>query len=167
MNQKLWLDIQFVLWLSVPFILFIGLIEMRVIVLIDPETLELYYYILDDGQPEPFIIQPKKCGENDEDSEPVAALAKRYIQRSISCHRMIDYQHRLDFMKDLLQEFKVDGIIVARMKYCDNWACDGAMIKHKAQEDGLPCLILEREHLMSAVGQMRTRVQAFLETIGR
>ena len=107
------------------------------------------------------------CDLVDEDSGPVAALAKRYIQRSISCPRMIDYQRRLDFMKDLVQEFKVDGIIVARMKYCDNWACDGAMIKHQAQEDGLPCLILEREHLMRAVGQMRTRVQAFLETIGR
>jgi len=103
----------------------------------------------------------------DEDAEPIAALARRYIQRSISCPRMIDYRKRLDFTKNLVQEFNVDGIIMARMKYCDNWACDGAMIKYQAQKENTPYLLLEREHLMSAVGQMRTRVQAFLETIGR
>jgi len=102
----------------------------------------------------------------DEDSEPIAALAKRYIER-ISCPRMIDYSRRLKFIRDLLGEFKADGIIVQRMKYCDNWACDGAMIRWQAKEDGTPYLILEREYLMSAVGQMRTRVQAFLETIMR
>ena len=102
----------------------------------------------------------------EEDSEPVAALAKRYIQR-ISCPRMMDYARRLKFIKDLAEEFKVDGIIVQRMKFCDSWACDGAMIQWQAKKDDTPCLILEREYLMTAVGQMRTRVQAFLETIVR
>ena len=102
----------------------------------------------------------------DEDSEPIAALAKRYIER-ISCPRMVDYWRRLKFIKDLAKEFRADGTIVQRMKYCDSWACDGAMIQWQAREDGTPCLLLEREYLMSAVGQMRTRVQAFLETIMR
>jgi len=103
----------------------------------------------------------------DEDSEPIAALAKRYLERTISCPRMIDYQRRLKFIKDLANEFEVDGIIVQRMKMCDNWGCEGPMIQWRAREEGMPCMILEREYLMSAVGQMRTRVQAFLETIRR
>jgi benzoyl-CoA reductase/2-hydroxyglutaryl-CoA dehydratase subunit BcrC/BadD/HgdB len=103
----------------------------------------------------------------DEDSKPIAALAKRYLQRSISCPRMIDYQRRLKFIRDLAQEFKVDGTIVARMKFCDNWACEGASIQQQAKREGTRSLLLEREYLMTAVGQMRTRVQAFLETIRR
>lgn len=103
----------------------------------------------------------------DEDSEPLAALAKRYLERSISCPRMVDYQRRLEFISDLAKEFKVDGIIVQRMKMCDNWGCDSALIQRRARKEGTPCLILEREYLMSSVGQMRTRVQAFLETIRR
>jgi benzoyl-CoA reductase subunit C len=102
----------------------------------------------------------------DEDSEPIAALAKRYIER-ISCPRMIDYWRRLKFIKDLAKEFKADGIIVQRMQYCDGWTSDGAMIRWQAKEDSMPCLLLQREYMMSAVGQMRTRVQAFLETIVR
>jgi len=103
----------------------------------------------------------------DEDSEPTAALAKRYLDRSISCPRMVDYERRLKFVSDLAREFNTDGIIVQRMKMCDNWGCDSAMIKQQARKEGMPCLILEREYLMSGVGQMRTRVQAFLETIRR
>ena len=103
----------------------------------------------------------------DEDSEPLAALARRYLERSISCPRMVDYQARLKFVSDLAKEFKVDGIIIQRMKMCDNWGCDSALIRRQARKEGMACLILEREYLLSGVGQMRTRVQAFLETIRR
>ena len=103
----------------------------------------------------------------DEDSEPIAALAKCYIQRTISCPRMVDYQQRLKFVKDLTKEFKVDGIIVQRIKYCDNWACDATLIQWRSRKDGTRCMVLEREYGMGATGQMKTRVQAFLETIRR
>ena len=102
----------------------------------------------------------------DEDTEPMASLAKRYIQR-ISCPRMVDYPERDKFVKDLVKEFKADGIIVQRLTYCDNWGCEGARTQWEARKNGTPCMVLEREYMMSAVGQMRTRVQAFLETIGR
>lgn len=102
----------------------------------------------------------------DEDSQPIAALARHCLERT-ACPRMVDYPRRDKFIKDLVKDFKVDGIIIQRLKYCDNWGCESPMIQWEARKDGTPCLILEREHLMGAVGQMRTRVQAFLETIER
>jgi len=78
---------------------------------------------------------------------------------------MADYQQRLKFLSDLATEFKVDGIIAQRIRMCDNWGCDSAMIEWRAKKSGTPCLVLDREYLMTGVGQMRTRVQAFLETI--
>jgi benzoyl-CoA reductase subunit C len=102
----------------------------------------------------------------DEDSEPIAALAKRYMERP-SCPRMLDRPRRDRFLKDMVKDFNVDGIIVQRLKYCDNWGGEGAMTSWKAKEAGIPCLLLEREHVLTGVGQMRTRVQAFLETIER
>jgi len=102
----------------------------------------------------------------DEDSEPVAALAERYIER-ISCPRMVNYPARDEFVKNLVRDFNADGIIVQRLMYCDNWGCEGARTQWEAKKNGVPCMVLEREYVMSAVGQMRTRVQAFLETVGR
>jgi benzoyl-CoA reductase subunit C len=102
----------------------------------------------------------------DEDSEPVAALAERYIER-ISCPRMVNYPARDEFVKNLVRDFSADGIIVQRLMYCDNWGCEGARTQWEAKKNGVPCMVLEREYVMGAVGQMRTRVQAFLETVGR
>ncbi len=104
----------------------------------------------------------------DEDAEPIPALAKRYLER-VSCPRMIDHPRRQQFLMDLVKEYKVDGIIIQRMKYCDIWGGEGAMMEWdmKKESSPTPYMVLEREYLMGAVGQMRTRVQAFLETIGR
>jgi benzoyl-CoA reductase subunit C len=100
----------------------------------------------------------------DENSEPIATLAKHCVER-ISCPRMIDRDRRDKFVKDMVREFNVDGIIVQRLKYCDNWGGEGAMITWSSKKADIPCLVLEREYLLGNVGQMRTRVQAFLETL--
>jgi benzoyl-CoA reductase/2-hydroxyglutaryl-CoA dehydratase subunit BcrC/BadD/HgdB len=102
----------------------------------------------------------------DEDLPPIPALAKRYIER-IACPRMVNYPARDQFVKALVKEFNADGIIVQRLMYCDNWGCEGARTRWEAKKNGVPCMVLEREYMMTAVGQMRTRVQAFIETIGR
>lgn len=44
---------------------------MKIVIMLDEETGEMWYYILEKGQPEPIIIEPIKRGENDEDSESV------------------------------------------------------------------------------------------------
>ena len=100
----------------------------------------------------------------DEDSEPLVALATRYLYR-IPCPRNMGRTERDKFVKDMVREFKADGVIVQRLKFCDAWGGEGAMMQWKAREAGIPLMVLEREYLMSAVGQMRTRVQAFLETL--
>ena len=44
---------------------------------------------------------------------------------------------------------------------------DGGFIENDFKEDGTPCLFIDREYILSGMGQIRTRVQAFLETLGR
>ncbi len=100
----------------------------------------------------------------EEDIEPMTALARRYI-RNVSCPRMIDHDGRQEFMEFLIRDYGIDGVIIQRMKYCDLWGGEGAMIQWDMRKNGTPCMVLEREYLMSSVGQTRTRVQAFLETI--
>ncbi|MBA7594506.1 Benzoyl-CoA reductase subunit C [subsurface metagenome] len=100
----------------------------------------------------------------DEDAEPLVALAKRYLYR-ISCPRNMGHRERVTFINDMLKEFKADGVIVERLKFCDAWGGEGAMLEWKEREAGIPCMVLEREYLMAGLGQLRTRAQAFLEMI--
>ena len=106
------------------------------------------------------------CDTVDEGAEPMPALARRYIQR-VSCPRMFDHSRRQEFVMALAREFDVDGIIIQRMRYCDAWGGESAMMHWDIRKESspIPYMVLEREYLMGAVGQMRTRVQAFLETV--
>jgi len=105
---------------------------------------------------------------NEEASDPITALAQYYIAERPSCPRMFgDYPRRAGFVRDMIREFKVDGIIGERILFCDNWIVEHFMMGREFKATGIPYLTLDREYLLAGVGQLRTRVQAFLETMGR
>jgi benzoyl-CoA reductase subunit C len=101
-------------------------------------------------------------------ADPAAALARYYIQERPSCPRMNgDQSRRAKFLQDLIQEFQVDGVIGERMLFCDMWCAEHYMNKLDLREAGVPFLQLDREYITSGKGQLRTRIQAFLETMGK
>ncbi len=67
----------------------------------------------------------------------------------------------------MIREFKVDGVITERLSFCDLWGLEQFQVGKDLKDEGIPYLMLEREYIMSGIGQLRTRVQAFLETMGR
>ena len=100
--------------------------------------------------------------------DPIAALAKYYIADRPSCPRMFgDQPRRSQLVKDLVKEFKVDGVIGERLVFCDIWAGEIYMLDDDLKEAGIPLLKLDREYIMAGAGQVRTRVQAFIESMGR
>jgi benzoyl-CoA reductase subunit C len=104
---------------------------------------------------------------DEEKEEPLTALARYYVQNRPSCPRTFgDYERRIGFVKDMVKDFKVDGIILERLAFCDHWGFEQHTIENDLRESDIPCLILDREYILSGVGQLRTRVQAFLEKLG-
>jgi bzd-type benzoyl-CoA reductase N subunit len=102
------------------------------------------------------------------ESDPITALAKYYIQDKPACPRMFDTQpQRSKFVMDMIKEFKVDGVIGERMIFCDLWSGENFMLGGDLKEEGIPFLKLDREYIMAGAGQLRTRAQAFLESIRR
>jgi len=67
----------------------------------------------------------------------------------------------------MIERFRVDGIIFQRIRYCDIWGGELFHLRNKLEELGTPMLALEREYALGSTEQLRTRVEAFLETIGR
>jgi benzoyl-CoA reductase/2-hydroxyglutaryl-CoA dehydratase subunit BcrC/BadD/HgdB len=49
--------------------------------------------------------------------------------------------------------------------FCDISGYEQFLLGSDFKEDGIPYLQLDREYMLGGVGQMRTRVQAFLESI--
>lgn len=100
--------------------------------------------------------------------DPLDALAKYYIQEKPHCPRIFGgFPQRSEFVQDMVKEFKVDGIVALRMVFCDLWAGELYMLEKDLQKANIPVLHMDREYLMAGtVGQLRTRVQAFIESIG-
>lgn len=100
--------------------------------------------------------------------DPLEALARYYLQTKPACPRIfMGFPQRSKFVQDMIKEFKVDGVIGLRMIFCDLWAGELFMLEKDLQKASVPVLHMDREYLMGgAIGQARTRVQAFMESIG-
>ena len=100
--------------------------------------------------------------------DPVTALARYYVADRPSCPRTFgDYERRIGLVRDMVRDFKVDGVILERLAFCDHWGFEQSTIENDLKEDNIPCLIMDREYVLGGIGQLRTRIQAFLETMGR
>jgi len=99
--------------------------------------------------------------------DPLERIARhKFFQ--VPCARMVEcFDDQVAALKDTVREFNADGIIFQRMKFCDPWAGDGHNLYWRMKEEGIPFLGLEREYLTPASGQVKTRVQAFLEQMGK
>jgi benzoyl-CoA reductase subunit C len=100
--------------------------------------------------------------------DPMEAIARYYLRECIPCARMLgEHPRRLKFTREMLDTFNVDGVVFQRLKFCDLWGGEIYMLRRALRESGVPVLSLEREYVLSGLGQLRTRVQAFLESIAR
>ena len=98
--------------------------------------------------------------------DPIRALARYYIHDRPSCPRMYGGQPaRIAFTREMAREFRVDGIVGERLLFCDQWVVENYMTDLDLKEDGIPFMPLDREYILSGEGQLRTRIQAFLETL--
>ena len=66
----------------------------------------------------------------------------------------------------LAKEYKAEGIIYEQMKYCDYWGFERALVSHVMHDEyGWPVLSIDRLYNNGNSGQLRTRVQAFVESL--
>ncbi|UCC61281.1 MAG: 2-hydroxyacyl-CoA dehydratase, partial [Dehalococcoidia bacterium] len=98
--------------------------------------------------------------------DPLSDLATAYQNRP-ACAKMADQVvERIDFIKKMAKDFNVDGVVYHRLRYCDLWAGQLLLLRDQLNKSDMPMLELEREYTLGATGQLRTRLQAFLESLG-
>jgi len=100
--------------------------------------------------------------------DPLTALAKYYVADRPSCARMYtEYPNRVEFLTNMIKEFHVDGVIFQRLAFCETWGFEQYSLTNDFRERNIPLLCMDREYVLGGVGQLKTRVQAFMETLGR
>ena len=96
------------------------------------------------------------------------AICRHYLHWN-QCARFMDgmkIDQRHSEVKRLAEEFKADGIIYENMKFCEFWSYEKVLASHIfVNELHIPTCTIEKEYALGAVGQLRTRFQAFIESL--
>jgi len=104
-------------------------------------------------------------GQIDENVDPVEAIAKRYFERIICPTKHFDITYRGENLVRLAKEKRADGVIFLFLKFCDPHAFDYPYLKKYLDKAGIPNMLLEVEDQIPAAGQLRTRLEAFVEML--
>jgi benzoyl-CoA reductase/2-hydroxyglutaryl-CoA dehydratase subunit BcrC/BadD/HgdB len=101
-----------------------------------------------------------------EDIEPLTAVAERYLRVPCSC--MSPNEGRFSLVARLVDEFKVDGVIDLTWQGCHTYNIESFSLKQFVQDKvGLPFLQIETDYSESDTEQLKVRIEAFLEILGR
>jgi len=95
-------------------------------------------------------------------AEPVAALSRRYFE--LPSPYGSSFEDRIRYLRAMVKEFRVDGIVFPTRKFCDPYLFDYAVLGRAMKEDGVPSMLLEYEYPL-AKASLKTRVEAFVEML--
>lgn len=101
----------------------------------------------------------------DEDNPDVYdALARRYLD--IGCSVMTPNPNRLDLLSRLIDEYKVDGVVEMTLQACHTYNVEAFGIRRFVNEEKkLPYINVETDYSQADIGQLNTRITAFLEML--
>ena len=100
----------------------------------------------------------------DEDAEDIyQAIAERYL--AIGCSVMTPDTNRYELLERLLDEYQVEGVVEMTLQACHTYNIEAKSIEKRVKEKGLPYIHIETDYSQADVGQLDTRIAAFLEMI--
>lgn len=103
-----------------------------------------------------------------DNEEVLTQICKHYLSFG-QCPRFMNtdkIRERHTYVDELAKHFHADGIIYEQMKFCDYWGYERSLASHVMHDEfNYPVLSIDRPYVVGASGQLRTRIQAFVESI--
>lgn len=97
-------------------------------------------------------------------NDPYLALAERYLTK-IPCSRMTNVVERIDNVIKHMKKCSISGSIYHSLKFCDHSLLDYPLIKKEFAKFNIPLLPLNCDYSKGSEGQIKTRVEAFIEQL--
>lgn len=101
---------------------------------------------------------------DEENSDVYDALARRYL--NIGCSVMTPNPNRLELLGRLIDEYKVDGVVEMTLQACHTYNVETLAIRRFVNEKkNIPYISVETDYSQADIGQLNTRIAAFLEML--
>ncbi len=102
--------------------------------------------------------------EMDNNDDPIESIYQFNNMRPL-CPCMNPPEIRFDYLMELVNTFNVDAVIYFNLKYCHPFMLESTDFQERFAKKGIPIITLETGHDLSGLGQLHTRIQAFLEML--
>ncbi|MCK9229861.1 MAG: 2-hydroxyacyl-CoA dehydratase family protein [Syntrophales bacterium] len=104
-------------------------------------------------------------GTVDTSGDPLAAIARRYAERTVcpAKHRSTD--DRAESLLKTVRDNNARGVVFFLLKFCDPHGFDYPWLKNCLEERGIPAILIEVEDRLPPEGQLRTRLETFVQMI--
>lgn len=95
--------------------------------------------------------------------EQLSALTDRYMKINCACFTPND--ERIEQVFKEYRESKADGVLHYSLQFCHTYNIEAIKIKEVCNKEGIPFLSIETDYSSEDIGQLQTRIEAFLEQI--
>jgi len=134
--------------------------------------------LIEESNPQGVLVVDEQCSGDRILYDPVGvdewtmndmmdAIAERYLM-ACTCPCFTSEhgnEDRINWILSRIEEYKVNGVIYYVVRGCILYAMEYARIKKVLDRKGIPVYYLDTEYTREDVGQMKTRVEAFLEML--
>ena len=91
------------------------------------------------------------------------AIVDRYFQ--VDCAIFTPNPDRLDHIQQMVADYRADGVIHYGLQFCQPYLMESIPVERALEDRQIPCLRIETDYSMEDVGQLTTRVEAFVEQL--
>lgn len=134
--------------------------------------------LVEEANPQGVILADEICSSERILNDPVGvdewsmndmlnAIGERYLMASTCpCFSSTDgNEDRINWLITKIKDYKIDGVIYYVVRGCMLYAMEYTRVKKVLDSINIPVYYLDTEYTREDVGQMKTRVEAFLEML--
>ncbi|RLB39456.1 MAG: 2-hydroxyacyl-CoA dehydratase [Deltaproteobacteria bacterium] len=95
--------------------------------------------------------------------ELIDSLVERYFK--IDCAIFTPNYERITHITEMYKQYNADGVIHYCLNFCQPYLVESMQVEKALEDKGIPVLRVDTDYSMEDIGQLRTRVEAFIEQI--
>ncbi len=109
------------------------------------------------------ISSRRRLVDEDESRDPLVRIAEKYLE--VPCAVVSPNTRRMEQVADTIDEWHADGYVSITLHSCNPFAIETENIRRVCESKGIPLLHIQTDFTPGDEGQIRTRIEAFLEMI--
>lgn len=92
-------------------------------------------------------------------------VTERYFQ--IDCAVFTPNPSRVDYIKQMTKKLNAKGVVHYSLQFCQPYIVESGPVEKDLEGAGIPTLRLETDYSQEDAGQLKTRIEAFVERLGK